>query len=325
MKSYCASRTITHNLCALTFVFTSSLTHASPMDTISSWFNAYPHEEVIYKEYALQPKKACTITIDQTLNGSVSVVGWDQPNISLTATKKGKKEPEMHTLALSVKNDANNLTITTGYTKGKKKPRSACAIDLSLFVPTKATVTIDSIDDVTVNDINTVVDIITEQGPINATNIGGALSTHIDKSGVIRLENIRGSIEATTMAGDIIVKDSHQNVKARTEYGTVKVTCAETPSTSTIDLKTVANGMIELIIPEDTQATITGHTQRGKIVSTFPVTIQPYTTILTPKTYKQMPRELRGRIGQAGNTDITLSSAHGIRIRPYDPKKEVVA
>ncbi|HEV2917410.1 MAG TPA: hypothetical protein VGW78_06730 [Candidatus Babeliales bacterium] len=288
--------------------------HASPFDTITSWFGKYPYEEVIYKEYQCKPNHFYSLIIDQTLNGSVSVIGWDQPLIAITATKKVSKEEDMPILALSMQQENEKVAITTGYNKGTKKPQKACAFDLNIFVPEKTKVTIDSINNVEVHDVLGSVEITTEQGSITAGNINNTLTTHIDMQGTTTLENIKGSINATSIAGDIIVINSYAGVTAHTDYGKVKLLCAHTPSASSIDLKTASHGVIELLLPEDIQATITGTTNRGKIVSSVPITLKPRTTILNAKTYKRMPKELHGIIGQKGNAEIKLSSARGIRI-----------
>jgi DUF4097 and DUF4098 domain-containing protein YvlB len=165
-----------------------------------------------------------------------------------------------------------------------------------------------------VRDVHDPVSISIENGVISAHNLKNELVTHIDKQGTAIFDTIQGSIEATSVSGDIIIKNSYKSVIAHTEYGNVKVSCAETPSSSTIDLKASTKGRVELSIPDNTQATITGNTCRGKILSTVPITLNCHTTTLTSRVYKNMPKQLSGIIGEQGDAEIKLSSARGIRI-----------
>lgn len=313
MVAYRTSATISISLYTSIVALSPALLVASPFQAVSTWFSSYPHEEVLHKEYPLQAKTPYSVTVDQTLNGSVIVTGWDQNKLSLNGIKKVKHEGDMNTLAVSVDTTDNKITITTGHAKGRQKPRKACALDLEIFVPVQTALVIDSIEDVTVHDITNTVSIATEQGTVIANNIESKLTTHIETQGTTKLENIHGAIDAKTAYGDIIIADCHNSVFACTESGTIQVACARTPSRTTIDLKT-HTGTIKLKIPEDTNATISGNTSMGKIVCTLPVTLKGHTTVLNRRTYKQMPKNLQGIIGEEGNAEIKLSSTRGIHI-----------
>jgi hypothetical protein len=314
MVSYRTSSMSTKSFC-LIYLTTCLPLLASPLGSIKSWFSAYPHEEVTHREYNLKPQAVgCSITIDQTLNGSVTITGCDENKISFIATKKAKKEEDIRTLAISVEHTPKQFSITTGYVKGRKKPHKACALDLEIFVPTKTAVTVDSIETVIADNIAKNVSIVTERGNISATNISAALEAQIDTYGNTTLENIKGAITTTTSAGNITILECHDSVFASTESGTINVVCAQTPSRSTIDLKTNARGTIALKLPEDTNASIIGNTATGKIVSTLPITLKGQTTLLNRRTYKQMPKSVQGIIGEEGNSEIKLSSGRGIYI-----------
>jgi CxxC motif-containing protein len=248
--------------------------------------------------------------------GSAVITGWDKNVVAITATKKAGLEDNLRICEFITEHNAGATSVSTGYVKGETVPyiTSACIFDIEIFVPYTTTVTVDSISNITIQNINAEVHVETTSGTVKAHNIDGTFIASVEQKGPIILEDMHGTVDVSTASGDIFVENSYKGIRARTYYGTIKVVCAQVPHNSTIDLETQSHGIIELALPEGTQATIAGTTEHGRILSTIPITLARRTTVLTKRAYKKIPKRMKGIIGESGQAKIKLVSTQGIRI-----------
>jgi hypothetical protein len=125
---------------------------------------------------------------------------------------------------------------------------------------------------------------------------GVQLVTHT-VNGSIRVDDVKGDVEAATVNGGIRVTTS-ANATASTVNGSVQVRMGS-PLDDDVEFSTV-NGRVLVEMPGTINADVRGSTVHGSIYSDFPLSVRG----------RYMNRRIDGRIGKGGH-DLSLSTVNG--------------
>jgi hypothetical protein len=128
-------------------------------------------------------------------------------------------------------------------------------------------------------------------------------------NGAIRVEGIRGGVDARTTNGTVTLAEVGGTVNARATNGNVSVAFSSAPGASRpdrIELRTT-NGTVDLALPADASARVTARTTNGSVTSDFPLDFEG-----------QRRNRASGTIGD-GSVAVTLQTTNGsVRIRRHE-------
>lgn len=296
-------------------VFSQSAVHANALSfkKVSSLFGgSQPYQEVIQKEYTLGKKP--TIELDANV-GTIQIKTRPNTRVTIQATKKASAQDNLSNMRLlAQKTDANTLSIKTIIDDSSIKG----AIDYDLTVPEKATVKISAQEGVIkIRKTAGAVTATINNGSIEAYETYGALEVTTKTNGTILAQNSRGSITATTLTGNITIENSYQDVIAQTKKGRISVRCKKLPASGTLSFATTS-GNINLILPQETNASMQAKTDQGCLTCSHFVTLNPLTTQLDHEAWNRFKKEVDGILG-TGDATIKICTGHGdIRITEPD-------
>ena len=148
----------------------------------------------------------------------------------------------------------------------------------------------------------------TDNGTIEIAHVTNKVVATVTDSGSISIEQSNGAIQAATNNGNIVINNAKQSVVATTADGNITLQSTVVPSTSSIQLN--AGGTVQVYLPQETNAHLKAHTQKGKVFSDHYVTLASQTTKINSQTWAQLQKSIEGTIG-TGEADISLSSANG--------------
>ncbi len=138
------------------------------------------NQEIITKEYAIQPE--CTVEITNQ-EGGITLKTWSQRKILIEAVKKGSPEQLQHT-TVGIKVTDHTITITTRCT-GSEQPAH---VDYTIMLPEQASATIK-----------------TDKGPIKIKHMLGSIDA-FSQNGSIEICDAVQTVVAKTHKGSIKVK-----------------------------------------------------------------------------------------------------------------------
>jgi len=175
----------------------------------------------------------------ENVNGSVEIVAWDKPEVSLEAEKSANNAEGLGRIHLRIDSTARRLTVKTEYEKKWKFWDNMNAqVHYKLMVP--AGVSLDK---------------------ISVVNAG----IHIDGvKGAVELEAVNGNIEAEGLGGP---------GEFETVNGSIRITYAALPASGRVNLETV-NGTCRLLLPDNAAFDLEADTVNGRVSCDFPLTLQ---------------------------------------------------
>ena len=192
-----------------------------------------PEAEISRQAFQLSPTGSFSL---KNVNGSVTILAWDQPGVEIVSTKKGRTKEQMDMVKVEITADPQRIFVDTIYPRGEHNLNVSVNYDVK--VPRTALL----------RDIDTVngsIDIDGTSGEVNAQTVNGS----------IKVMNATGSVSAETVNGGISVQ--LQNYTASTG----------------MKLETV-NGSIKLYLPDGAGADVSAETVNGSIETDFPLTVQ---------------------------------------------------
>ena len=196
--------------------------------------------DVTEKISQTHPLAADGSVVVENVNGSIEITGWDRPEVSLEAEKKGKTEEDLQRISVVIDARADRFAVKTVHEKiAGLIPRSNHgSVTYRLKVPTGAR--LEKID--TVNSRITVRGVT---GHVNLDTVNGS----IEASGLAaggRFDTVNGSVDVSfdrVRAGDQIVLDS-------------------------------VNGSCRVSLPKDAAFALVADSVNGSIRCDFPITIE---------------------------------------------------
>lgn len=294
----------THLLMLTIFCLSQPFVHAQ-----NGWFSRYKREAEELLE--LKPNtKTSSLRIEHELPGTVSVQGWHQEHVAVTLRKKTASDDDLERVSsILTQTEHGLISLQIGANDLLKHAQ----VDITVHVPHAMPVTVTTLNDVSVAQMDSTIRVETVQGDITTHATRGALHLETEK-GDIESTLSRGPITVYTERGAITITDSSNSITAQTARGPVTVACAEIPSTAHLDIRAQKRGTITLILPEAADAHLVADTTRGIITSDVPVILERHTAVLNSGTYQDMQRHIRGTLGTQATAEIRLSATKDIHL-----------
>jgi DUF4097 and DUF4098 domain-containing protein YvlB len=207
------------------------------------------------------------------VNGKIHITGWDKDEVKVDAVKTAPSKSELEAVKIEVDSKPDSLRIHTKYPNSHwhwklwKKSNNA-NVDYEIKVPMKAR--LDEVENV---------------------------------NGSVEIEGVRGNVHASTVNGHLEAKGLASEAKLATVNGGVEAVFDKLDGS--VSLKTV-NGHVELTLPSNVNADVSGSTVNGGIHSDPGLTVK-----------KNWPvgSELHGTLGKGGATVKTETVNGGIRVK----------
>jgi DUF4097 and DUF4098 domain-containing protein YvlB len=169
-----------------------------------------------------------------TFDGSVTVRGWDKPEVMYTATKRGADEQELKQVAIQTEQQGSSVSIIA------KSLESGGAASLDVYVPRNSTLHVSSQDgELNLEGVSGELTLRTGDGAIKVTNGGGQLQVNTG-DGEIRIASFDGQLDARTGDGSISLDGKFTGLAARTGDGNISLSV---PANSDFTIETNAEGI----------------------------------------------------------------------------------
>ncbi|MGI8884581.1 MAG: DUF4097 family beta strand repeat-containing protein [Pyrinomonadaceae bacterium] len=204
------------------------------------------------------------------VNGSITVEAWDRNEIKLEAIKTADTRENLADVEIKIDARQDSFSVEADYDNARNgtkqwKNYRKLEVQFRLSVPRTAVL----------NEIETVNGSVTVSDFVNYTKISAV-------NGEVKATNLRGSANLSTVNGSV------EAAFDRLEKGTK------------ISLTTV-NGRVNLMIPSDSNATVTADTLNGSINNDFGLPV---------RKGEYVGKDLYGKIG-SGDVPIRLNSVNG--------------
>ncbi len=120
-------------------------------------------------------------------------------------------------------------------------------------------------------------------------------------NGSITIEDIKKSMFLSTGSGNITLNNAQESIQAQTNNGTIEIVFESVLPGSSITLEATAN--IILTMPQGTSGELLANTQ-GRIISEHFITLNPITTKIHARTWKELLKSINGYIGASSPRKI---------------------
>jgi DUF4097 and DUF4098 domain-containing protein YvlB len=253
----------------------------------------YPAESRIREKY--EEKFERTVKLAKgghvsliNISGSIEVKSWNKGEVKIDALKTSRAsslsqaKENAAEVKIVVQKEGDTLRIKTEYPKrrGSRRRRLSVSVHYNLWVPSKASVRIDSTSgSVEMENIGGEVKVDVKSGSVDLKDIGGEVKVDVTSgsvtikkaakgvdcdiiSGRLELQDIRGDAYLKTVSGKIKVERIKGSIEAETTSGGIemrKVTGAKTIKGKVLSGSIVYDGDI------DPNGRYTLHTHSGSI------------------------------------------------------------
>lgn len=226
--------------------------------------DAYSHKEAFEQTNPFAANGTLTL---QNVNGDVEVVTWDRNEIRIEGEKSARTEEELQLIDMTISTAPDRARVVVKL----PKRQSGWFGGGSIRAGVRFKITMPATAHAEVNTVN----------------------------GSVRIEGIRGSVDAESVNGAVRAFDVAGPVSISTVNGGVEAKLAALTTGTKLHAKSV-NGGVRLRLPAATAATVDASTVNGGIDCDFPLEV----------TGKISGRRLRGTIG-AGSGEIKASTVNG--------------
>jgi DUF4097 and DUF4098 domain-containing protein YvlB len=295
---------------------------------------------------AVEQGKSVNIKVERGLRiavsnraGGITIKGWDRDTVEATATSE--RGAETVQAAMTSETSGGRLSLSTNIPENRP-PVSSLSSDLKINLPVQLggrrrmsgrevhlevklpryveieSINIDTGDievtdmdgpivnvrsndgDIRVQDVKGFVNAVTRNGNITIRNVGGDVRSFA-LLGKINIQCVGGQVEVSNTRGAITLADVGGDVDVNTTGGSIELV-GSLKTNHSYRLKSVMSRVLmsaEVETGEGFNATLSSY--RGKVETDFPLTLQS-----SPESV----RRIVGRYG-AGQAQITLDSFHG--------------
>jgi DUF4097 and DUF4098 domain-containing protein YvlB len=127
-------------------------------------------------------------------------------------------------------------------------------------------------------------------------------------SGEVRVFDVDGDLDVSSVNGNVHVEGARRSFKARTVNGRVEASAALLPAGASVDCRTV-NGAVTLTLPKEAKFDFTASAMSGGISSTFPLPARPETGLMSlarpgREKDKENGREKNKETGREKETEV---------------------
>jgi DUF4097 and DUF4098 domain-containing protein YvlB len=170
------------------------------------------------------------------VNGTVTIVAWDQENVRIGAEKAANNEKALESIEVEIDGEGDWVEVKTRLPRSRSFFGSGGKVDYFVQIPARATIQVET--------VNGKLEVEGIQGQVRASTVNG--SVHIfDVSGEVESSTVNGSIEATYIEVD---------AKGRHRFSTT-------------------NGSVTLRLPTDASGEFEARTVNGSIRTDFPLEV----------------------------------------------------
>jgi hypothetical protein len=205
------------------------------------------------------------------VNGSITIDTWDRNEVKLEAVKTADDKESLADVEIKIDARRESITIETEYDNWRRENNRTYKTYGKLQVDYRLTV------------------------PRNAV-LGGIETVN----GSISITNSNNMTKASTVNGQIVATNLRGTAELSTVNGGLDANFDQLQSSSRINLNTV-NGVVNLAIPSDANATVKADSLNGSITNDFGLPV---------RKGEYVGRDLYGRIG-TGEVQIRLNSVNG--------------
>jgi len=171
------------------------------------------------------------ITAD-TFDGSISVTGWDQPNVSVTAVKRAGTDEQLQGIKWRAEQRGSEISIVADFDNAYAQRIGGmnlinASTNLEISVPRNTTLHLNSRDGrVHVEGVSGSINLHTGDGSIDVRNGRGSLTVNTG-DGRVRIVNFDGDVNAETGDGGITLLGRFTSLIARTGDGSISLALPE--------------------------------------------------------------------------------------------------
>lgn len=204
--------------CAVSAAFLSS-------GCVSGDWGGTPYRDTVSESRALAMDGRFTL---ENTNGRVEVNGWDEPRVSIEATRRARSQHALEDIEIEITGEGDSLRVKTRYAR----PRwmgGAGQVDYRVRVPRTARVSVANVNgrvevdgiaaEVEASAVNGSVEVREAAGAIEASTVNGSVRaslTRLDPDGRSRLRATNGSVSLT------LPSDANAELEARTVNGGIR-------------------------------------------------------------------------------------------------------
>ena len=169
-----------------------------------------------------------------TFDGTVTVHGWDKPEVMYTATKRGNDEQEIKQVKIQAEQQGSAVSVIAASEEGNG------SASLVVHVPRNATLHVSSADGrLNLQGVSGDLTLRTGDGAIEVVDGRGRLQVNTG-DGHIRISNFDGQVDARTGDGAISLDGNFSDLAARTGDGSISLSV---PGNSAFTIETNAEGI----------------------------------------------------------------------------------
>ncbi|MEZ5427934.1 MAG: DUF4097 family beta strand repeat-containing protein [Pyrinomonadaceae bacterium] len=190
----------------------------------------------------------------ETVNCSVSIRGWDKPEVKYAVSKVASGNFHFPVEFKAEQTDEGEVQLKAVNKNEWAFSRAAksepALVRLEVFVPKKSNLKIVTNDEVRLEGVSGEIDLQGQNGAINVRDSDGELNLKAEDS-LIRIIGFKGKLESDTGDGDLFLEGDFQQICAQAKDGTIVLTLPkETNASVHANTDSVAGEGIDLIREE---------------------------------------------------------------------------
>lgn len=244
----------------------------------------------------------------KNIHGSIMVkTGLDKKSVAIRAIKRASAQEHLdHMHIIEEEVKPDQLTLRTAYDYEKVKG----TIDYLLTIPDDAAVHIScDIGDITINQVHGSIVATTGHGDITIEQPTNKVQATITQQGNITITQPRGAVKAMTNKGIVHIRNSMNSVTAKAKQGKVDVKCKTLPAQKQLQCS-VEQGPIVVQVPQDIQCSIAADAPKGTVTGDQPIRIKSAKTMLNNDYWNRVKKQVRGSIGRE-EASVNLHAKQG--------------
>lgn len=179
----------------------------------------------------------------ETFDGSITIHGWDRPEVMFAAVKLARDDQEMRGISLRSEQSGGRVLINASFNSafgrevtfnGHRVLSNSASAELEVYVPRKVYLQASSGDGrISVESVAGELDLFAKDGTVEASNVSGSLRVRTC-DGRIDINNFDGAADVRSDDGPLNLEGRFTKLEARTKDGEIS-----------LELRTDVNATIE--------------------------------------------------------------------------------
>lgn len=193
------------------------------------------------------------------LNGSVTINGWEEDHVELTAIKKAPTEELINEIEILI-SQTEDFRIETLY---PRKSRTNLKVAYTLYIPPNIDIAKIEVKNgiIEINNAHGDSELKTTNGSISVNEFEGKIEA-VNTNGSILMKNVNGIVSARTTNGNIRLEDIDELEFAHTSNGKLFV---DVNHLNNMMKLTATNSAITLYLPKHIDATLKARCSNGVV------------------------------------------------------------